>query len=253
VGKASLPPLYLVSDADRVGDHAWLDVLRRAFDGGLRWVLLREPDWSGARIGRLAEQVVDVAPPDCLVSLSWRPGSAAAERLHLLEALDLEGLHLGACEPNQAARMRERVGAGKLLGYSAHSAQEIQEALGAGADYASLSPVFAPLSKRSAGLALGHEGLRAACAAAAGPVYALGGITAERVRDVRAAGAAGIAVIGAITDADDPSAAVRGLLAAWRGPSSAPVSQRRDCCACEEAEEVRSGEVGHSEGGREPS
>ena len=46
------------------------------------------------------------------------------------------------------------------------------------------------------------------------PVLAIGGITVARVREVRGAGAAGVAVVSAILAADDSEAATQALLAA---------------------------------------
>ena len=49
------------------------------------------------------------------------------------------------------------------------------------------------------------------------PVVALGGVTAERAPELRAAGAAGMACIGAVLNAEDPAAAARDLRSAWDG------------------------------------
>ena len=47
------------------------------------------------------------------------------------------------------------------------------------------------------------------------PVYALGGVDASYARPLKAAGAAGLAVISAVFGSRDPASAVAGLLAAW--------------------------------------
>ncbi len=60
----------------------------------------------------------------------------------------------------------------------------------------------------------GEQQLGAAVEAAAIPVLAIGGVSAERVPAVRAARAHGVAVIRAILVARDPAAATRALLAA---------------------------------------
>jgi thiamine-phosphate pyrophosphorylase len=52
------------------------------------------------------------------------------------------------------------------------------------------------------------------------PVVAIGGITPGRVREVRAAGAHGVAAISAILAADEPAAAVREFLGALAPPAS---------------------------------
>ncbi|HEY2540814.1 MAG TPA: thiamine phosphate synthase, partial [Stellaceae bacterium] len=98
-----------------------------------------------------------------------------------------------------------------LIGVSAHSAADAAAQLRAGADYVTISPVFLTASKPGYGPALGLDGL-AAAAAAPGPVLALGGITAENAGLCRAAGAAGVAVMGDVMRADDPQATVADLV-----------------------------------------
>mgnify|MGYP002084332812 CR=1 FL=1 len=72
-----------------------------------------------------------------------------------------------------------------------------------------MSPVFATDSKPGYGPALGAEGLAALVSDALLPVYALGGIRADTVAACLTAGAAGVAVMGAVMGAEDPAAALR--------------------------------------------
>src|SRR5215470_16404176 len=99
---------------------------------------------------------------------------------------------------------RKLLGPRKLIGVSSHSPPDVANAAREGADFAVFGPVFDPLSKPAAGPAWGASGLAAACAAGAIPVFALGGITAERASALLATPAAaasrpaGVASIGAI-------------------------------------------------------
>jgi thiamine monophosphate synthase len=82
--------------------------------------------------------------------------------------------------------------------------------------------VYAPLSKATGMPPRGYAALGAARRAAGSmPVFALGGITAERVRELRAgrgyADLSGAAVIGAVFGADSPHTVVRSLLDALAG------------------------------------
>jgi len=100
-----------------------------------------------------------------------------------------------------------------ILGRSCHDAAELAHATGEGCDYVTLSPVFPSPSKPGYGPALGPDRFGALCARAGLPVYALGGITtAAQAAACRAAGAHGVAVMGAVMRADDPAAAVKELL-----------------------------------------
>jgi len=116
-----------------------------------------------------------------------------------------------------------------LVGVSTHNESEVVSAAQAGADFVVFGPVFDPLSKPSYTSARGLAGLIAASRAVSIPVFALGGVTASRIRDLGIAIAeakargqaihiAGIAVIGSIFEAPDPGAAMRDLvtaLASW--------------------------------------
>lgn len=90
-----------------------------------------------------------------------------------------------------------------------------------GVDYVFVSPVFPTTSKPGYGPALDVAGLEAICAASQVPVYALGGITPANARACLAAGAAGVAVMGAVMAATDPERTTGELVEAvsgWPGP-----------------------------------
>ena len=126
-----------------------------------------------------------------------------------------DGVHLGIedCEGLDLAALRRRL-AGKLLGLSCGTPQEGRDATALGADYVGTGPVFGTQSKRDAGAPIGISGVRAVVRAAGIPVVAIGGITAAALPRVRESGAAMAAVISALT-AQEPSAAVPALVAAW--------------------------------------
>jgi thiamine-phosphate pyrophosphorylase len=95
-----------------------------------------------------------------------------------------------------------------LLGRSVHAGEPVDPGL----DYCTYSPVWATASKPGYGPAAGADGGAAACAASPVPVFALGGVTGpDRARAAREAGAAGVAVMGAVMRAADPERVVREL------------------------------------------
>jgi thiamine-phosphate pyrophosphorylase len=100
---------------------------------------------------------------------------------------------------------------GALVGISTHAPGEAADA-----DFAFFGPVFATPGKR--GPFQGTTRLAEAVRAATMPVLAIGGVTAREMARIRAAGAAGVAVIRAVLGSKDPAAATRALLAAWREP-----------------------------------
>jgi thiamine-phosphate pyrophosphorylase len=111
--------------------------------------------------------------------------------------LDADGVHLGRTDEG-AGRVLE---AGLLLGLSAASVAEAEDAERRGAAYIGAGPVWATPSKADADPPIGLGGLAAICAAVDIPVLAIGGIDASNARACIEAGAAGVAVIRAAVDA----------------------------------------------------
>lgn len=133
---------------------------------------------------------------------------------NIVRDVGADGAHLPDGGPERGmeiADARAVLGPGPLLGVSRHDAAGL--AAGAGADYATLSPVFATPGK---GAPLGLPRFAVLCRAAPLPVVALGGITPERAPECRAAGA--VAAIRAVWDGD-PARNVRLLLASLPSPS----------------------------------
>jgi thiamine monophosphate synthase len=170
-----------------------VDVIAVAVAGGARLVVLREKDLpDGERQALAARLHAVLAPVGGRLLLAGRtPGP--------------DGQHLAAADPWPA-------GATGLVGRSCHNAEELSAAAAEGAAYATLSPVFTSVSKPGYGPPLGLSRLRDLCAATTVPVYALGGVDSrERARLCREAGAAGVAVMGAVMRADDPARVVEEL------------------------------------------
>jgi thiamine-phosphate pyrophosphorylase len=115
-------------------------------------------------------------------------------RADIALAAGADGVHLPA-DGLPAAALRARLGSRHLLvGVSTHSLAEVEQAQRDGADYVVFGPVWATPGKAAAERAAGPAAL--ARAAAGGiPVYALGGVTLDRLAEAAAAGAAGAAAI----------------------------------------------------------
>lgn len=200
------PALYLITDRTRfaapaAGDGFSADewrALDAAIGAGPGAVQLRDKDLDGrallARATRLAARC-RVAGVPLLVN----------DRADVARLAGADGVHLpGDGLPVAAARAV--AGADALVGCSLHGADEL--AARADADFVVFGPVYDTPAKRAFGPPQGLERLAAVARASTLPVLAVGGIVPERVAEVLAAGASGVAVIGAILDADDPAAMV---------------------------------------------
>ena len=134
------------------------------------------------------------------------------DRLDVALAVPAAGVQLGRGSlPVSAARAFEHRW---WIGKSVHDLAEAQTAKAEGADYLVAGPVYATATHPDQP-PLGLEVLRA-IAALDLPVIAIGGVTPERVRALRTAGAYGVAAIRAFWDAAEPRAAARTMLEAWQ-------------------------------------
>jgi len=166
------------------------------------------------RLEAFGRSLLDRAAGLSLV-VSCHAGDDFTSRMELADRLGARGVHVGGGETGRVAEAREILGEDMLIGYSAHSAAEAADAFEQGASYVSLSPVFLPLSKTGEFQPLGLEELGRACSRLPGPVYALGGVTPAAASSIKDMGAAGVAVITAILEADDPAGVSRRIQAPW--------------------------------------
>ena len=162
----------------------------------------------------------DAAPREVLILAVALVGALAVpvlvnDRVDVALAAGAAGAHLGQDDP-PLDRLRPHVPPGFLLGISVGTAAEAERARPWPADYWSIGPCFATPNKPDAGPPLGPAGLAALARHAPGglPVIGIGGITAANAGAVVRAGAVGVAVIGAVWSASDPTAAARALRAA---------------------------------------
>jgi len=155
-----------------------------------------------------------------MIQVRWKDGSPD-EVLELTRAL-VAALPVPVLVNDRAdtplAALRRHLPAGFLLGISVGTAEEAERAAALPADYWSVGPCFATPTKRDAGPPLGPEGFAALARRAPEgvPVIGIGGITAPNASSVMRAGAAGVAVIGAVLGAADPEAAARAVDVAAR-------------------------------------
>jgi thiamine-phosphate pyrophosphorylase len=189
------------------------EIVAQAAAAGARWIWLRDRDLPAAERRAVAQRLLAlVRPHGAKLSLGGDVALAAE--------IAADGVHLAANAPIAAARAR--LGARALIGVSAHGDADVAAAAAAGADYATLSPIFATASKPGYGPALGVAALSRAAAHGL-PVLALGGVTAERADECLRAGAAGIAVMGEVMRGagrpDGVGDIVRRHMAALRAPA----------------------------------
>ena len=200
-----LPRLYVLADADFVGDvERWLACLA-ALDAvaahSALAIQVRAKGCHGAEFEALARRARRAVVHAPLVLNG--PSALAA-------ALGYDGVHWPAgATAGEAFSRREELG---IRTAAIHSAAAVHDAERAGATALVFAPVFAPSWKPA--VPAGVEALRQAVAVATRPVYALGGITPTLAAACLDAGAYGVAVLSGVMAAGDPAAAAAAYLAA---------------------------------------
>lgn len=183
-----------------VTDRAWLgrapvgcDTLERQVEeavcGGATLVQLREKDLEDAAFTESARQVKRVTDA-CGVPLIIN------DRLGVALASGADGLHIGQTD-GEVRQVRERLGAGRILGVSVLTVAQALAAEADGADYLGVGAVF-PTSTKGDAVAVSLATLTGICAAVRIPVVAIGGIHAGNARLLAGTGIAGIAVVSAL-------------------------------------------------------
>ena len=200
-----LPRLIALSPGDLAReDGAFLAALERALAAGLPGLLLREPRLSdraylelGRAVGRLRASQAGL----------W---FAVHDRAHLAAELGADALHL-SFRSLRPAELRPWLEPRLALGLSTHAHDDA--AAWAEADYLFHGPFRSTPSKAGRLEPVGFAGLERALARARRPLLALGGVTPADVRQIRALGAHGVAVLSGVLGAQDPARATRAYLA----------------------------------------
>ena len=188
--------LYLITDRRLFSDgHSLTAAIEEALKGGLQAVQLREKDLEVRELLRMAYRLKEL-------TAGYEAKLFINDRVDVALAVEADGVHLGGGSiPAFAAR--KAAGEGMLVGVSAHSLAEAQKAEEEGADFVTLGPVFDTPSKLKYGRPVGLGLLKEVSALMSIPVFAIGGIKKERVKDTLESGASGIALISAVLGSED--------------------------------------------------
>ncbi len=203
-------PLCLVTGRHQTVGRPLVPLLRQALRAGVRAVQLRERDLETRPLLALAEDILRLTREHgALLFIN--------DRVDLVMALGADGVHLRA-NSLPVVVTRRLLGPGRMIGVSAHSTEEVVRAESEGADFAVLGPVYETTSKLVYGPPIGLHPIEEASRRCRIPVFAIGGITASRVGEVRRAGACGVAVISSILSAGSVESATHQLLDALTAP-----------------------------------
>ena len=196
--------LTLVTDRTQTRGRDLAALVVECLATGLPAVQVREKDLSAAELAALCRRLREpTRERGSLLIVNDRADVALAVGA---DAVQRTHASLSVAEIRTVVDKRLRVAA------SVHSREDALAAEAEGADWIVFGPVYDTASKRRYGAPQGLAKLEAVVRAVRIPVIAIGGITPERVAEVRAAGAHGVAAISAILAAESPADATRRFL-----------------------------------------
>ncbi len=190
------------------GARVWalLDLLEAAVRAGVDAVQVRAKQATDRDLLDLTTLVVD----------RLRPLGATVivdDRVDVALGADADGVHLGLTDL-PVRTVRRLAPDGFLVGATCRNDEHARQARDEGADYLGVGPVYATDTKQGLPDPVGLGAVRGAAAFL--PVVAVSGITVQRIPQVMAAGAHGVAVVAAISRAPDPGQAAWEIVQAVR-------------------------------------
>jgi thiamine-phosphate pyrophosphorylase len=199
-----VPALHVVTDTR--GGRDPLAEVRAAVATGPCAVQVRSKELTDREVLALTLRVIEVTRPAGALVL-------VDDRVDVALAAGADGVHLGVTDL-PVALVRAVSPAGFVIGATARDAATARAAERSGATYLGVGPAYATTTKAGLPEPLGPDGVAAVVAATRLPVVAIGGVTGDRVQSLRAAGAHGVAVVTALSEADDPRSTAAALAAA---------------------------------------
>jgi thiamine-phosphate pyrophosphorylase len=195
---------------EKLCKRSLFETAREVLEGGVRLLQIREKE---------LKDIVLFARVRDLLSLTKDYGAVLIcnDNIALAMSTGSAGVHLGQDDlPPHAAR---RVSGERLLiGRSTHSKQEALKAVNEeGVDYVAIGSMYDTATKperQLSGLSLAEE---VSALKLDVPVFAIGGITAERIGELKKCGVRRFAVSSAIISAPDPRSAARRMIEAAGG------------------------------------
>lgn len=196
---------YLITQEDLSAGRRTEAIVDAALAGGVDIVQVREKHRTARTRLEIAETLRGpTAEADVPLIIN--------DRLDIALAVDADGVHLGD-DDLPVAVARAQLGEDAIIGRSVSTVEAAEAAERAGADYLGVGAIYTTSSKDvdDEENGIGLDVVTHIADAVDIPLVGIGGVTPERTPDVVEAGADGVAVITAITEAADPERATQKL------------------------------------------
>jgi thiamine-phosphate pyrophosphorylase len=183
------------------------DVAAAALTGGARIIQFRDKEISDEEFTAIARRIQHLTRKhNALLIIN--------DRVEIALAIGADGVHVGQHDL-AFAEVKRLARPGVIIGVSATNYAEAAALADSGADYLGVGPIFPTPSKADATPPIGLEELARICRQIRIPIVAIGGVTESNLPAIIKAGAAGAAVISAISSAPDMAAATAAMLEIW--------------------------------------
>lgn len=195
--------LYFVTSEVMSNGRKTLDIVDSALAGGVKLIQLREKD-------KTKSDFYDLALAIRRKTLDSGALLIINDYLDVAMAIDADGVHLGQDDlPVEAA---VKLAPEMIVGTSTHDIAEAKVAEVQGCSYLNIGPIFSTKTKQWDAEYLGLDGLDEIAKHVTVPFTVMGGIKQQHIPDLRAHGANIVALVTAVTAADDPKVATQELL-----------------------------------------
>ncbi|MFC1497296.1 thiamine phosphate synthase [Verrucomicrobiota bacterium] len=195
--------VYLVTSQSMSAGRTTLEIVQSALMGGIRLIQLREKDLPETQFKALAGKVKSLTDrAEALLLIN--------DRLDAAIETGADGVHLGQDDlpVNEAREQTPDL----IIGASTHSVEEAVKAQADGASYVNIGPIFPTQTKEGCSEFLGIEAVKEISSAITIPFTVMGGIKENHIPDLISAGARVIAIVTAITAAENPGKAAETLI-----------------------------------------
>lgn len=182
--------------------YGYVEGARLALEGGCRWIQLRMKDAEEAEFLSAAKQIAAMCK-------EYGATFLLDDHVEWVEQTGVDGVHLGKNDmPVDEAR--KILGANRIIGGTANTFEDVERLWRQGANYIGCGPYRFTTTKKNLSPVLGLEGYRRIIGQMKEhginlPVVAIGGILQPDIKDVMATGVSGIAVSGAVLNAENPA------------------------------------------------
>lgn len=194
--------LYFITDSTGFTEETFLTKVEQAILGGATIIQIREKE-------KTTREYIDIAGKVHEITKKYNIPLIIDDRVDVALAIDAEGVHVGQSDmPAETARAI--IGNNKILGVTAKTVEQAENAYKAGADYLGVGAIY-PTTTKVKTVLTPTETVSEICKAVPIPVNAIGGLNIDNIGVLKGIGIDGICVVSAIMKAEDAEKAARDL------------------------------------------